>query len=59
MTDRIEIQLSTLSSMVGSFGGSKLKPKDFMIRKIEEKKLNKTEFENNIKSMFSGFVKKG
>lgn len=57
--DRLEMQLATLSTMVGGFGGSKLKPNDFMIRKLEEKKLTNKEFENNLKEMFAGFAKKG
>lgn len=59
LADRLEQQLATLSTMVGSFGGSKLKPNDFMIRKPEEKKLTNKEFENNLKAMFAGFAKKG
>lgn len=59
LADRLEQQLATLSTMVGSFGGSKLKPNDFMIRKLEEKKLTNKEFENNLKAMFAGFAKKG
>lgn len=59
LADRLEQQLATLSTMVGSFGGSKLKPNDFMIRKLEEKKLSNKEFENNLKAMFAGFAKKG
>lgn len=34
--DRIEIQLATLSLMVSSFGKSKAKHEDFMIRKKEK-----------------------
>lgn len=59
LADRLEQQLATLSTIVGSFGGSKLKPNDFMIRKLEEKKLSNKEFENNLKAMFAGFAKKG
>lgn len=59
MADRLEMQLATLSTMVGSFGGSKLKPNDFMIRKQEEKKLTNREFNENLKAMFAGFTRKG
>ena len=59
LSDRVEIQLATLSNMVGSFGGSKMKHKDFMICNKTKEKLTNKEFEDNLKAQFAGFVKKG
>lgn len=61
MSDRIEIQLATLSTMVGSFGGNKMKHKDFMIsnKGKSEEILDQKEFENSLKVKFAGFTKKG
>lgn len=58
ISDRLEIQMATVCQMVGSFGGSKLKHKDFMIRKQKEEKKSLEEFENDLKTKFSAFTKK-
>lgn len=52
MADRLEIQLATLSVLAGGFGGSKLKHKDYMIRKQEEKTQSKEEYQNSLKNAF-------
>lgn len=60
IADRLELQLAQLSTMVGSFGGSKLKSSDFMIRKIEEKKLSQKEYEDRLKNFYLSLAgKKG
>lgn len=52
LADRLEIQLATLSSMVGGFGGSKLKPNDFMISKKEKRILTQQEDDKRVSQMF-------
>jgi len=53
LADRLEIQLATVCQMVGSFGGSKLKTKDFMITKKNDKKnLTKKEYQDQLKNAF-------
>lgn len=57
--DRQEIQMANLSSIVvGLAGKSKLKTKDFMICKEEEKKQTVKEFEDDLKQRFSMFAKR-
>ena len=56
--DRLEIQIANLCNIVGSFGGSKLKHSDYMIRKIEEKKMSPKDLDDKIKAMFMPFAKK-
>lgn len=61
LADRLEIQIASISSMIGSYasgGKSKLKHSDYMIRKIEKKELDPKELENRIKAMFTPFIKK-
>lgn len=55
IADRIEIQLATISNLIGSFGKSKLKHADYMVRKFESKHIDVNNPEN-IKAMFSGFA---
>ena len=58
MSDRIEVQLATISQLIANFGGSKLKHEDFMIsRKVKKEKTLK-EFEDDIKAKFLVFAKK-
>lgn len=57
MADRLEMQLSTLSTLVGSFGGSKLKPDDFMISNKTKKILTQVEDDKRVSDMFSIFTK--
>lgn len=58
IADRIEIQLATISNLIGSFGKSKLKHADYMVRKFESKQAgygkNDTEA---IKRMFMSIAK--
>ena len=56
--DRLEVQMANVCNMIGSFGKSKLKHKDYMIRKVEERTLSLKEKEDNIKAMFMPFAKK-
>lgn len=57
LADRLEIQLATISVLAGSFAGSKLKHKDYMIRKQEEKVQTLKEFEDDLKARFMPFAK--
>lgn len=52
--DRIEIQLATLSLMVSSFGKSKAKHEDFMIRKKEKEILSKEQYNEQLIKAFRG-----
>ena len=54
--DRLEIQLATLCNMVGSFGKSKLKHSDYMVRKPIEKVQTLKEFEDDLKARFMPFA---
>lgn len=56
--DRLEIQMANVCTMIASFGGSKTKHSDYMIRKAEEKKQTLKEFEDNLKARFMMFAKK-
>ncbi len=55
--DRLEIQMANLCNIAGSFGGSKLKHSDYMIRKKEEKVQTVKEFEDDLKARFMPFAK--
>lgn len=57
LADRLEIQMANVCTMVGSFGGSKAKHSDYMIRKIKEKTQSLEEFENDLKARFMPFAK--
>lgn len=49
IADRLEIQLATICTMIGSFGKSKMKHSDFMIRKQQE---NKKTLESDLMAFF-------
>ncbi|WP_276835308.1 phage tail assembly protein T [Chryseobacterium cucumeris] len=57
LADRLEIQLATLCNMVGSFGKSKLKHSDYMVRKLKQDNNIDVNNPDTIKAMFSGFAK--
>jgi len=57
LADRLEIQMANVCTMVGSFGGSKAKHSDYMIRKIEKKVQTVKEFEDDLKARFKPFAK--
>jgi hypothetical protein len=56
--DRLEIQMANVCTMVGSFGGSKAKHNDYMVRRKEEKVQSVKEFEDDLKARFMPFAKK-
>ena len=58
LADRLEVQLATVCQMVGGFGGSKLKHKDFMISGKRKEPQTLKEFEDELKARFSMFAKK-
>jgi len=53
LADRLEIQMATLSLIAGSFGGSKSKHNDYMIRKEKKKEMSQKEYAESIKLAFS------
>ena len=52
ITDRIEIQMATLCNIAGSFAGSKLKHKDYMIRKEKPKAVSKEDYAKSLINAF-------
>lgn len=54
IADRLEIQLATICTMIGSFGKSKAKHSDFMVRKPEKKVLTKEEYNKQLINAFKG-----
>ena len=58
LSDKIEVQLATISTLIASYGGSKLKHEDFMISHKVKKEQTLKEFEDSIKAKFLVFAKK-
>lgn len=54
IADRLEIQLATICTMIGSFGKSKMKHSDFMVRKPEKQILSKDDYLKQLKTAFKG-----
>ena len=58
LSDKIEVQLATISTLIASFGGSKLKHDDFMISNRSKQEVTLKDFEDGIKAKFLVFAKK-